>query len=85
MDAPEPWQIGFQDPATPVALGIQDLHHDIFFFIVAILVFVVWMLCRTIWHFHESRNPVPSKIIHGTCFFLPLKMAKLTLHATRSP
>jgi len=66
MDAPEPWQIGFQDPATPVALGIQDLHHDIFFFIVAILIFVVWMLCRTIWHFHESRNPIPSKIIHGT-------------------
>ena len=34
MDAPEPWQLGFQDPATPIALGIQDLHHDIFFFIV---------------------------------------------------
>jgi len=66
MDAPESWQIGFQDPGSPVALGIQDLHHDIFFFIVAILIFVVWMLARTLWHFHESRNPVPSKIIHGT-------------------
>jgi len=32
MDAPERWQIGFQDPATPIAMGIQDLHHDIFFF-----------------------------------------------------
>jgi len=31
QDAPEPWQIGFQDPATPVAEGIQDLHHDVFF------------------------------------------------------
>jgi len=66
MDAPEPWQIGFQDPATPIALGIQDLHHDIFFFIIAILLFVMWMLARTVWHFHESHNPVPSKIIHGT-------------------
>jgi len=66
MDAPEPWQLGFQDAASPVALGIQDLHHDIFFFIVAIVIFVVWMLARTVWHFHESRNPVPSKIIHGT-------------------
>jgi len=66
MDAPEPWQLGFQDPATPIALGIQDLHHDIFFFIVGIVVFVVWMLARTVWHFHESRNPIPSKIIHGT-------------------
>jgi len=66
MDAPEPWQIWFQDPATPVALGIQDFHHDVFFFIVFVSIFVVWMLARTLWHFHESRNPIPSKIIHGT-------------------
>jgi cytochrome c oxidase subunit 2 len=26
-DAPEAWQIGFQDPATPVMQGIIDLHH----------------------------------------------------------
>ena len=31
-DAPEPWQYGFQDPATPVMEGIVDLHHDICFF-----------------------------------------------------
>jgi cytochrome c oxidase subunit 2 len=66
MDAPEPWQIGFQDPASPIAQGIQDLHHDIFFFMVFILTFVLWMLFRTLWHFSASRNPIPSKIIHGT-------------------
>jgi len=27
MDAPEPWQCGFQDPATHVMEGIIDLHH----------------------------------------------------------
>ena len=32
MDAPEPWQMGFQDPATPIAQGIMDLHHDLMFF-----------------------------------------------------
>lgn len=31
-DAPENWQIGFQDPATPVMQGLIDLHHDVFFF-----------------------------------------------------
>lgn len=66
MDAPEPWQIGFQDPATPIAQGIQDLHHDIFFFMVFVLTFVVWMLTRTLWHFHSSKSPTPAKIIHGT-------------------
>ena len=42
-DAPEAWQMGFQDPATPVMQGIVDLHHDICFFMVAMLVFVLWM------------------------------------------
>nr|YP_009138111.1 cytochrome c oxidase subunit 2 [Lobosphaera incisa]AKF78669.1 cytochrome c oxidase subunit 2 [Lobosphaera incisa] len=66
LDAPENWQIGFQDPATPVMQGIIDLHHDICFFMLVILVFVLWMLTRTLYHFHEKKNPVPEKIIHGT-------------------
>jgi len=65
-DAPENWQIGFQDPATPIMQGIIDLHHDIFFFMVVILVFVIWMLARTLYHFRQSKNPVPEKILHGT-------------------
>jgi cytochrome c oxidase subunit 2 len=66
FDAPEGWQFGFQDPATPVMQGIIDLHHDITFFIVVIIVFVFWMLSRTLYHFQASRNPLPEKIIHGT-------------------
>nr|ANY30382.1 cytochrome oxidase subunit 2 [Nechamandra alternifolia] len=65
-DAPEPWQLGFQDPATPLLQGINDLHHDIFFFLVLILVFVLWMLLRALWHFHEKKNPIPQRIVHGT-------------------
>lgn len=65
-DAPEAWQIGFQDPATPVMQGIIDLHHDIFFFMITILVFVVWIGGRTLYHFHESKNAFPEKIVHGT-------------------
>jgi cytochrome c oxidase subunit 2 len=65
-DAAEPWQIGFQDPATPVMQGLINLHHDIFAFMVFILLFVVWMLVRAIIKFDVAKNPVPSKIIHGT-------------------
>jgi len=65
-DAPQAWQFGFQDPASPIAQGIQDLHNDICFFMIVVLVFVVWMLLRTLCHFHWTKNPVPSKIIHGT-------------------
>lgn len=66
LDAPEAWQIGFQDPATPVMQGIIDLHHDISFFLVVIVVFVVWMLARTLYIFNAKRSPVPEKIVHGT-------------------
>lgn len=65
-DAPEAWQLGFQDPATPIMQGIIDLHHDIVFFMILVLVFVLWMITRTLYHFHYKKNPVPEKIIHGT-------------------
>ncbi|KAI3857535.1 hypothetical protein MKX03_011340, partial [Papaver bracteatum] len=65
-DAAEPWQLGSQDAATPMMQGIMDLHHDIFFFLILILVFVSWMLVRALWHFHYQTNPIPQRIVHGT-------------------
>ncbi|XBI71836.1 hypothetical protein VPH35_065946 [Triticum aestivum] len=46
--------------------GIIDLHHDIFFFLILILVFVSLMLVRALWHFNEQTNPIPQRIVHGT-------------------
>nr|YP_009935505.1 cytochrome c oxidase subunit 2 [Sapindus mukorossi]QNS26065.1 cytochrome c oxidase subunit 2 [Sapindus mukorossi] len=65
-DAAEPWQLGSQDAATPMMQGIIDLHHDIFFFLILILVFVLWILVRALWHFHYQKNPIPQRIVHGT-------------------
>lgn len=65
-DAAEPWQLGSQDAATPIMQGIIDLHHDIFFFLILILVFVSRILVRALWHFHEQTNPIPQRIVHGT-------------------
>ena len=31
-DASTPWQLGMQDPATPIMEGIIDFHHDVMFF-----------------------------------------------------
>lgn len=36
-DAPEPWQLGFQDGASPTHEGITELHDTIFFYLVVIL------------------------------------------------
>lgn len=65
-DAPLPWQIGFQDPATPLMEGIVNLHHQIMFYLILIAVFVCWMLARIIMLFNEDKNAVPSKVVHGT-------------------
>nr|YP_009306134.1 cytochrome c oxidase subunit 2 [Corchorus olitorius]AOR16332.1 cytochrome c oxidase subunit 2 [Corchorus olitorius] len=46
--------------------GIIDLHHDIFFFLILILVFVLWILVRALWHFQCKKNPIPQRIVHGT-------------------
>ena len=35
-DAPEPWQFGFQDPATPIMEGIINFHNHIMFFLTVI-------------------------------------------------
>jgi cytochrome c oxidase subunit 2 len=39
-DHAEPWQLGFQDPATPVMEGIIRLHNDIMFVLTVIGIFV---------------------------------------------
>lgn len=41
FDYAEPWQLSFQDPATPIMEGIVDLHHDIMFFLILIVVFII--------------------------------------------
>lgn len=39
-DAAKPWQLGFQDPATPVIEGIIHFHHELIILLVVITIFV---------------------------------------------
>ena len=63
-DFAQEWQLGFQDPATPVAEGIVDLHHDIMFFLCIVCISVSYMLTRTVMLFQSSKNNF-IKITHG--------------------
>lgn len=65
-DSAEPWQFGFQDAASPVMEGIINLHHDLFFFLILVLVFVMWMLSRILLNFGSTKSTTPSGIVHGT-------------------
>ena len=54
-----PWQINFQDPATPIAARIIEIHHHVFFFLVLVVIFVCWMLYRILKSF-VFENKVES-------------------------
>jgi len=66
MDSAQPWQFGFQDAASPVMEGIINLHHDLMYIIIFILVFTFYMLSRALYSYHEDRSPKPSLFVHGT-------------------
>lgn len=65
-DAASPWQMGFQDPATPVMEGISNFHNDLMFFITFLAIFVTVLLIRCLYFFNETKNKVSSNVIHGT-------------------
>ncbi|PRD25173.1 UNVERIFIED_CONTAM: Cytochrome c oxidase subunit 2 [Trichonephila clavipes] len=66
-DAPEPWQFGFQDGASPTQEGITELHDTIFFYLVVILFGVMWVLSSVVLNFHSTKSPIVHKYAnHGT-------------------
>jgi cytochrome c oxidase subunit 2 len=65
-DAPESWQFGVQDPATPVMEGMLFFHNYLLFFLVVIGVFVCWLLTYVVVYFNEHKNPVSHKFTHSS-------------------
>jgi len=63
-DYAQPYQLGFQDSASPIMEGIVDLHHDIMFFMLIISIFILYLLVRTVMLFHSSQNNF-LKVTHG--------------------
>lgn len=65
-DFPRPWQIDFQDAASPVMEKIASLHQLLLIIIISIAVFVGLLLIYVIYRFNEKKNKVPSKTSHNT-------------------
>jgi len=66
LDAAKPWQIGFQDPATPIMEGIINFHNHIMFFLFIIVTFVSWLMFRCLCLFIETPNSKVEKWTHST-------------------
>lgn len=66
-DAPEPWQLSFQDGASPTQEGITELHDTISFYLVVILFGVMWVLSSVVLNFNSSKSAIAHKYAnHGT-------------------
>jgi cytochrome c oxidase subunit 2 len=64
-DAPEAWQIGIQDPASPAAEGMISFHNLLVLLISFIGVFVLWMLIYIVYYFNDKKNLVATKFTHS--------------------
>ena len=63
---PSPWQMGFQQAATPVMENIVWFHDFLLWLIVAITLFVLALLVIVVVRFNARANPTPSRTTHNT-------------------
>lgn len=64
-DAPESWQFGIQDPATPILEGMIHFHNYLMFFLIIIGLFVCWMLYYIVENFDSKINTKPTIFTHS--------------------
>jgi cytochrome c oxidase subunit II len=63
---PKEWQLGFQDAASQGMRDIVNFHNNLLLpVIIAISVFVLFLMIYACLRFRASRNPVPSKTTHN--------------------
>ena len=63
---PTDWQLGFQEPASPLMAQLVSLHDFIFWIITAITLFVFFLLLYVCIKFSAKRNKTPSQTTHNS-------------------
>ena len=63
---PKPWQMNFQEAATPVMEDIVSFHNLLLVIETLIVLFVLGLMLVIIIKFNSKANPVPSKTTHNT-------------------
>ncbi len=66
MGKASPWQLGFQEAASPVMAQITDFHTYVTIIITVIALFVLGLMIYVMARFNEKRNPNPSRTSHNT-------------------
>lgn len=63
--APQNWQLGLQEPATPVARELVGFHNYLLVIITGIVIFVFALLIYVMLRFNARANPTPSATTHN--------------------
>jgi len=64
-NAPEPWQLGFQIPATPTMERIESLHNILLIIITGIAALVFGLIGYIVCRYRASKNKSPSTRSHN--------------------
>ena len=84
-DQPKDWQLGFQNAASETMRDIVNFHDNLLLpIIIAISVFVLFLMIYACIRFRASANPVPSKRTHNVAVevlwtLIPVSYTHLTL------
>ncbi len=65
LGQPSPWQLSFQQSATPIMEQITWFHDFLLVIITLITLFVLALLLIVIFKFNARANPIPSKTTHN--------------------
>ena len=63
---PHPWQLNFQEAASPVMENLHDMHSLLLHVITCIAIAVLILLGYILFRFHHRRNPYPADFAHNT-------------------
>jgi cytochrome c oxidase subunit II len=66
LGQPTSWQIGLQEPGSPVMEDVVWLHTYVLWFITGITVFVLALLVAVMVKFNAKAHPTPSRTTHNT-------------------
>ena len=63
---PMPWQIDFQEAASPLMRELHHFHNFLLIISAALVLFVVFLICYVIFRFNTKANPIPAKFTHNS-------------------
>jgi len=66
LGQPEPWQLGFQEPATDIAERVQRASFNLHILATVITLFVTALLAYVCVKFSAKNNPEPKRFTHNT-------------------